>query len=59
MGGVTSRFASSESEILRMQEVTVQENTKKAIKSNQKVFQRIEEFADVRLSSSFSTCPSI
>ena len=38
MAGVSSRFASSECEILRMQEVTVQENTKKAMKSSQKVF---------------------
>ena len=38
MAGVSSRFASSESEILRMQEVTIQENTKKAMKSSQKVF---------------------
>ena len=52
ISGVSSHFASSESEILRMQEVTVQEKTKKAMKSNQKVFIFV-----ARLSSCFSTCP--
>jgi len=47
MGGVNSRFTSSESEIVRMQEVAVQENTKKAMKSGLKVFKGEKNFLTI------------
>ena len=48
MGGVNSRFASSASEILRIHEVSVQEDTKRAMKSGLKDFKGNKKFADVR-----------
>jgi len=57
MAGVNSRFVSvSESEILRIQEDDVPENTKRATKFGLKVFKGKKRLSDVVLSSSFRTC---
>ena len=56
MGGINSRFASSESEILRIHEVSVQEDTKRAMKSGLKGFKGKKKFADFQLSSCLKSC---
>ena len=56
MGGVNSRFASSASEILRIYEVSVQEDAKRAMKSGLKGFKGEKKFADVRLSTCTKSC---
>ena len=44
MGGVNSRFAGSASEIMRVHEVSVQEDTKRAMKSGLKGFKGNKKF---------------
>ena len=57
LGGVNSRFASSASEILRIHEVAVHEDTQRAMKSGLKGFKGKKKFADIRLSSCLRSCP--
>ena len=56
LGGVNSRFASSASEILRIHEVAVHEDTKRAMKSGLKGSKERKKFADIRLSSCLLSC---